>query len=444
MQMGHCGHGRKMRKVLAQSMDNMANGKGQNTLNIPPQRFEKKFFIHARHTCDGCSKSPIIGTRYHATKIPDFDLCTACYEKYEGEDLDFKPEIHERDRQMQKRWLKKQLNNSNKVPGHVVDMWSGANGNLADFLKKVQESGATIETATVYASSPPKESAPASEAKTSEEPSPDNMDADATEPSKETQKPVEAESVPPAEPKEDMESVKTEPRSPSASNDESFLTDADGSIAEAIGRTLDVCVAAIEEAMVDVAKDASVSTENNKAESPESQKDDADAAVVDTFSVASSLASSMTEVLKKMEEAKVADAASQTAASQPSDAPDASSSGVPSMVTGASIVKSVNSGEKEEDVEMVAAEEVSEDEWSVVEEGKGDNKKDDDQSVLSELSPILLAKWDTELHQLHELGFLDDRKNVDVLEALEASHVGVDSTEKVTINAALGRLLGDR
>lgn len=51
-------------------------------------------FIHARHTCDGCSKTPIIGTRYHATKIPDFDLCTACYEKYEGEDLDFKPEIN--------------------------------------------------------------------------------------------------------------------------------------------------------------------------------------------------------------------------------------------------------------------------------------------------------------------------------------------------------------
>jgi hypothetical protein len=51
-------------------------------------------FIHARHTCDGCSKTPIIGTRYHAAKIPDFDLCTACYEKYEGEDLDFKPEIN--------------------------------------------------------------------------------------------------------------------------------------------------------------------------------------------------------------------------------------------------------------------------------------------------------------------------------------------------------------
>ena len=56
-------------------------------------KFDKEFFIHARHTCDGCSKSPIVGTRYHATKIPDFDLCGTCFENYQGEDLDFKPEI---------------------------------------------------------------------------------------------------------------------------------------------------------------------------------------------------------------------------------------------------------------------------------------------------------------------------------------------------------------
>lgn len=49
-------------------------------------------FIHARHTCDGCQKTPIIGARYHATKIPDFDLCATCFEKYEGDDLDFKIE----------------------------------------------------------------------------------------------------------------------------------------------------------------------------------------------------------------------------------------------------------------------------------------------------------------------------------------------------------------
>ncbi len=61
----------------------------------PPSAGKKSMntFIHARHTCDGCQKSPIIGTRFHATKIPDFDLCATCYEKYDGDDLDFKPEI---------------------------------------------------------------------------------------------------------------------------------------------------------------------------------------------------------------------------------------------------------------------------------------------------------------------------------------------------------------
>jgi hypothetical protein len=65
----------------------------RNVLRITPKDFENQSFVHARHTCDGCSKSPIIGTRYHATKIPDFDLCAACFKEYEGDDLDFTPEI---------------------------------------------------------------------------------------------------------------------------------------------------------------------------------------------------------------------------------------------------------------------------------------------------------------------------------------------------------------
>lgn len=71
------------KKVFALSMDKtlLVGSKPSNS------------FIHARHTCDGCQKTPIIGTRYHATKIPNFDLCMTCFEKYEGDDLDFKPEI---------------------------------------------------------------------------------------------------------------------------------------------------------------------------------------------------------------------------------------------------------------------------------------------------------------------------------------------------------------
>lgn len=70
------------------------------------------------------------------------------------------------------------------------------------------------------------------------------------------------------------------------------------------------------------------------------------------------------------------------------------------------------------------------------------DKTDRSVSSLEPISPFVLAKWDTELIQLHELGFLHDRKNVDVLERLEASHVGVGSTEKVTIQNAVEHLLG--
>lgn len=45
-------------------------------------------FVHSRHTCDGCS-NPIIGYRYHATNIPDFDLCLPCKSKCILPDISF-------------------------------------------------------------------------------------------------------------------------------------------------------------------------------------------------------------------------------------------------------------------------------------------------------------------------------------------------------------------
>jgi len=47
-------------------------GKDENV-----EKFDSAF-MHRRHTCDGCGQSPIIGCRYHATNIPDFDLCESC------------------------------------------------------------------------------------------------------------------------------------------------------------------------------------------------------------------------------------------------------------------------------------------------------------------------------------------------------------------------------
>ncbi|KAL7542911.1 hypothetical protein ACHAXR_012759 [Thalassiosira sp. AJA248-18] len=390
--------------------------------------------------------------------------------------------IIDRDRRMQRRWLKKQLN-SPEMASNIAGMWNKANGDLSDFLKKVQESGGSIESATVYAC-PPAKDVSASELKNpGEQPIAEKAPVDAVDDLKEPPEPVEnvhaASNKCPSETKPETPTDEEAPGSP-ASNDESFLSDADGngSIAEAIGRTLDVCVAAIEDAMEDEMKKFDAVSADNK-ETPQraydSKLDDgvaaAAAVAADAFSVASSMLSSgltdivkqvdLTDIVKQVDGAtkKSNDASQSIVSQQPNDAGDAASTNVPSVVTGATILKSEDGVEKRGEgakAEVPKVEDASdeEDEWSVIDDDNVQAKHkatlfdwdsgDEEKSVSSALSPVVLAKYDTELHQLHELGFLDDRKNVDVLESLEASHVAVDSTEKVTINAAIGRLLGER
>merc|ERR1711976_286918 len=70
-------------------------------------------------------------------------------------------------------------------------------------------------------------------------------------------------------------------------------------------------------------------------------------------------------------------------------------------------------------------------------------EEETDKSITSvePISAVVLAKWDTELRQLHELGFLDDRINTNALEHLEASHLGCGSDEAVTVNAVVEHIL---
>jgi hypothetical protein len=51
-------------------------------------------FIHGRHTCDSCLVSPIVGKRYHATNLPDYDVCEVCFENYQGEEIKFEAVEH--------------------------------------------------------------------------------------------------------------------------------------------------------------------------------------------------------------------------------------------------------------------------------------------------------------------------------------------------------------
>mmetsp|Transcript_3267 Transcript_3267/g.6271 ORF Transcript_3267/g.6271 Transcript_3267/m.6271 type:complete len:717 (-) Transcript_3267:712-2862(-) len=480
--------------VWIESSPKAMAGKSQTTLRVTPQKIEKDYFIHARHTCDGCSKSPIIGTRHHATKIPDFDLCSACFEKYEGEDLDFKPEIQGRDRRMQQKWARKWMTGSGKMSSdiheHIVDTLNKAEGifDLITVSRPCARNGPATERKKAEESPPAEktsEDATASLKEVTEahsgqvELQPKRLDREVEKLQESfTSESAGMDSLP--TPKTETPSVEKSPGSPAASHDESFLSDADGngSIAEAIGRTLDVCVHAMEEAMTAEMKEFEKVGATGHKESPQKTSDskttmDVDVAAVatvaaDAFSVASSMVTSMSDILKKMEDTKKPDDGSGVAPLQANpwvnSGDDAAAfADVPSVVTGGTVLKSEDDAKKEKHVEIPKVEDVSdeEDEWSVISDDKVQAKHDEDfgtkanakkdeqdtdrsVSSVEPISPFVLAKWDSELFQMHQLGFLDDRKNVDVLEHLEASHMGCDSVEKVTVQNAVEHLLGRR
>merc|ERR1711982_311122 len=178
------------------------------------------------------------------------------------------------------------------------------------------------------------------------------------------------------------------PSSPaSSSRDDSFVDDTEGSLAEAV--------------VVDGNQPTAGSAEDAMA-----------ATASDVFSVASSVFTGVSKVLEAVEDAK-----------KDSDR-DAS-------FQSADEVK----------VEDVASDD---EEWSIVSDEKEkaqakyagtvgtlNVEEEKDLSILGTepLSPVLTAKWDTELRQLHGLGFLDDRKHLDALAHLEAAHLGCYSEE---------------
>jgi Zinc finger, ZZ type len=48
---------------------------------------EERPFIHGRHTCDSCLTTPIVGKRFNAVNLPDYDLCETCFGNYNGTDV---------------------------------------------------------------------------------------------------------------------------------------------------------------------------------------------------------------------------------------------------------------------------------------------------------------------------------------------------------------------
>jgi len=61
----------------------------------------------------------------------------------------------------------------------------------------------------------------------------------------------------------------------------------------------------------------------------------------------------------------------------------------------------------------------------------------------SDISPTVIDMWNNHLFQLHELGFQDDKKSIEILERLAAANIGVDSDDEVSVTQVVNELLKD-
>jgi hypothetical protein len=59
----------------------------------------------------------------------------------------------------------------------------------------------------------------------------------------------------------------------------------------------------------------------------------------------------------------------------------------------------------------------------------------------SQISTAVLDRWALQLSQLHDLGFHNDVKNVDILERIKAAKIGVDDDDEVSVTQVVNLLL---
>lgn len=77
---------------------------GESSAPETTSQVQERPFIHGRHTCDGCLTTPILGKRFHAMNLPDYDLCSKCYSNYKGDEIVFEEVELDRDACLQDRW----------------------------------------------------------------------------------------------------------------------------------------------------------------------------------------------------------------------------------------------------------------------------------------------------------------------------------------------------
>lgn len=463
--------------------------------NILPVKADlDKDFIHGRHTCDGCLVTPIIGIRYHALNSPDHDLCDKCVLTHTGKDIIFEPTELERDRCLQNKWKRRQWRqnrgekgcNGRKMPSANLAVCSSDTAlkvaihqSLQDVKLKTKEelkdkktftkeddiiveplerdnktrlseneekkvgaimdgndevkveaiknedSGIKVETEAIV-----------------EENDKDEEEALAVE--NENNNCKENMKIPYAEDNENASFAKevslftTEPKIvektdkheslPNKSIESSFTEDAEGQgdVAIAIGMALDVTANAID-AIVSEAEKPGYTTVESQTQ--------AGCTILGSVNTANS--NDVSEESSQTQSSVNSNDEWQVLHEDGQDTSDETIAQAAQLLGSALFQSDIISDVTEiKDGHTITTDQSMISGPSYV----GSVPTDVSTIVSKEISSVVLSRWDTELKLMHELGFLDDKENVNALEHLEAANMGVDSDEPVTVNDAVNYL----
>eukprot|EP00978_Attheya_sp_CCMP212_P018844 scaffold52073_cov51-Attheya_sp.AAC.6 len=468
---------------------------------------EEHTFIHGRHTCDGCLQTPIVGTRYKASNLPDYDLCMNCHSNYKGAHIKFEPAELDRDRQLQGRWRMRQHRQARRsATGNPCGGGNGMRGRRCRQMRvqvNVNEMDDEMKEAirlSLLEVKNGKDTMKEEKKKESKEaPNAEKGDEDVNMENVEEEMVKEMENVADVPKVELPAETPSLIESPSRGVNDSFTSAAagNGEIAEAIGITLDHCAEAIDAIVSEFNKEASKHSSTNEKVG----KEVVESAVASAMGTASANSSVVMELANAFEENKKEENQDDVSAmtnsfvshKEPLVGSEPDIVVEPTVLEEEMFIKEeeaeVESEEpKEETVivepsapvdeteESAEAEKTSEsdDEWSVVNDDdemmaraaqmigsaifEGDNTAESVvssassvpstvpslNSVSGKVMPNQRALWSAHLSQLRELGFEDEAKNVEILERLNAANIGVDSTDEITVTEVVNQLLNAR
>ena len=393
-------------------------------------------FIHGRHTCDSCFTTPITGYRFHAANLPDYDLCHKCVKNYKGKDVIFQPEQLDRDQHLQRRWQARKMRCNNNTKATGVQTPAGVGPCHGFQMRKHASKGfcdAALNEAIRRSLVTEKRSSILEEIKNNQA--------------------------------KDQAAVQTQTQSET----EDKCTQATESDSEADTVTVAHLVAVDEKsdapALAGEVKDATVFPGADADADADAKDSEVEPEVEVEVSPVLSFFANIDSLVLEIQTPQLEESSTTNEGEGQGDLSQA----------GAKIV------DGDDDDAMEIESQASANDWEVIDEsGKVSNEMvaqafellgsalfQSDMacdnltmpsesvsmgmsgltsvpSITSEISPVLLNRWEEELRQLHELGFLDDHANVEGLGHLEAANMGVDSDDPITVNAVVNYLLNKK